>query len=357
MLFRSVSVSGDYAVIGAYNDGELGTGSGSAYIFEQHGSGNWQQVQKLLASDGDQGDYFGYSTAIIDGFAFIAAVNANGGGAAYVFERDSAGDWNQTAKLTASDGAGGDDFGESIAASGDYVIVGAVNEGDSGSAYLFEKPDSGWTDLEETAKLTPSDTPNNEYFGRSVAINGDEAFVGAPGFETATGIGGGKVYIFMRDESGNWQEEGQLVASDDATGDERFGYSMELSGDYAVIGAWYDDNGGSNQGSAYIFRKDNSGNWVEDAILTASDAEDSVRFGRAVAISGTYAVIGTSFAGAAYVFERDTSGTWSEVEIITPSDSTGYFGQSVAVYKGYALIGADGDNDNGSNSGAAYVFE
>jgi hypothetical protein len=143
---ESVAISGDYAIVGAYRDDDNGTDSGSAYVFERDGSGNWAEVTKLLASDGAADDDFGESVAISGDYAIVGAPidddNGTDSGSAYVFERDGTGNWTEVAKLLASDGATSDYFGTSVAISGDYAIVGAYldddNGTDSGSAYIFE---------------------------------------------------------------------------------------------------------------------------------------------------------------------------------------------------------------------------
>ncbi|MDG2053345.1 MAG: hypothetical protein P8J86_01415 [Phycisphaerales bacterium] len=142
----SVSISGDYAVIGAPSDDDNGETSGSAYVFERDGAGNWSEVQKLTASDGAGGDWFGYSVSISGNYAVIGATgdydNGEYPGSAYVFDRDAGGNWSEVQKLTASDGAGSARFGYSVSISGDYTVIGARLDDDngssSGSAYVYK---------------------------------------------------------------------------------------------------------------------------------------------------------------------------------------------------------------------------
>ena len=274
---RSVSISGDYAVIGAYyNDDDDGNRSGSAYIFERDGAGNWSEVQKLTASDGAAFDYFGNSVSISGNYAVIGAYgdddNGANSGSAYVFERDGAGVWSEVQKLTASDGADNDYFGVSVSISGDYAVIGAYTDDDnganSGSAYIFERDGAGnWSEVQ---KLTASDAAASDYFGRSVSISGDYAVISAY-YDEDNGSESGSAYVFERDGAGNWPEVQKLIASDGNTFD-YFGISVSISGDYAVIGANYtDDDNGANSGSAYIFERDGAGNWSETQKLTASD--------------------------------------------------------------------------------------
>ena len=172
-------------------------------------------------------------------------------GAAYIFEKEN-GKWQQTAKLQASDKQADDEFGGSVAISGDYAIVGACYEETggnyTGAAYIFEKENGKW---QETAKLQASDKEWGDYFGRSVAISGDYAIVGAEREDTG-GMDAGAAYIFEK-ENGKWQETAKLQASDKEWGD-YFGRSVAISGDYAIVGAEREDTGGSEAGAAYIYR-------------------------------------------------------------------------------------------------------
>ena len=151
-------------------------------------------------------------------------------------------------KITASDGAAYDFFGESVAISGDYAVVGAAYDGDhgasSGSAYIFKRNGTAWT---QEAKISASDGAAEDFFGWSVAISGDYAVVGAYG----AGTWSGSAYIFKRDGTA-WTEQAKITASDGAV-DDNFGWSVAISGDYAVVGAYLDDDAGLQSGSAYIY--------------------------------------------------------------------------------------------------------
>jgi hypothetical protein len=266
----SVAVDGDTVAVGAYLDDDMGADSGSAYIFTRDVAGSltasWTERQFLMASDGAPNDHFGWSVAVSgDTVAVGAYGNGASTGAAYIFTRASAGSltasWTERAKLLASDGAGDDQFGFSVAVDGDTVAVGAKYDDDngtnSGSAYIFTRDVAGsltatWT---QRAKLLPSDGATSDYFGRSVAVSGDTVAVGALGDDDKAS-NSGSAYIFTRVGAGSltasWAELQKLLASDGAA-DDNFGFSVAVDGDTVVVGARFDDDNGSNSGSAYVF--------------------------------------------------------------------------------------------------------
>ena len=364
---NSVSISGDYAIVGAYKDDDNVTNSGSAYIFERNGS-SWTEVAKLKASDGAGFKLFGKSVSISGNYAIVGSNdndNAFNSGSAYIFERN--GDsWTEVAKLKASDGASQDEFGNSVSISGDYVIVGAYydddNGIDSGSAYIFERNGSSWT---EVAKLKASDGAAGDTFGNSVSISGDYVIVGAY-YDDDGGESSGSAYIFERNSS-NWAEVSKLNASEGLSGDQ-FGNSVSISGDYAIVGAYRDDDdSGEDSGSAYIFEK-NESSWTETAKLAINDGainDGAELFGSSVSISGDYAIVGSYWGdgningtGSAYLYEKNGN-SWTEVSKLNASDghSEDTFGVGVSITGNHAIVGAVGDDDSGNWSGSAYVFE
>jgi len=325
---------------------------------------DWLEQDKLLASDGAEGDRFGFSVSIDGGYAIVGSPwdddNGQNSGSAYIFTRSGT-DWTQQAKLLASDGAEGDDFGVSVSIDGDYAIVGAYfdddNGGGSGSAYVFTRSGTVWT---EQAKLLASDGAAGDLFGRSVSIDGDYAIVGAFR-DDDNGETSGSAYVFTRSGT-TWTQQAKLLASDGTAGDQ-FGYSVSIDGDYAIVGVYrYDDNGDWS-GSAYVFNRSGT-DWTEQAKLLASDGAEGDDFGCSVSIDGDYAIVGAyhdgdngSNSGSAYVFTR--SGTvWTEQAKLLASDGAAgdMFGYSVSIDGDYAIVGVYRNDDNGDWSGSAYVF-
>jgi hypothetical protein len=250
--------------------------------------------QKLTAADAAQDDYFGYSVSVSGDYAIVGARynddGATSSGSAYIFVRSGT-NWTQQAKLTASDAAEGDAFGISVSIDGDYAIVGANGNDDdgslSGSAYIFKRSGTAWSQQD---KLTASDANGADQFGSSVSIDGDYAIVGAQ-YDDDDGTSSGSAYIFKWDGT-SWSEQEKLTASDAAAFD-KFGYSVSIDGDYAIVGAHGNDDAGSLSGSAYIFNWDGT-SWTEQQKITASDANGSDEFGWKVSIAGDYAIIGAS---------------------------------------------------------------
>jgi len=312
-----VAIDGDTIVVGADGHDIDAKGSqGSAYVFVKPGSG-WAtgtETARLTASDGATEDRFGISVAIDGDTVVVGAYGDDGAkGSAYVFVEPGGG-WTdttaETAKLTASDRATYDRFGCSVAISGDTVVVGAREDDDNGSAYLFEKG-GGWaTTSTYDAKLTASGGEASDEFGCSVAIDGDTVVVGAYGDDSERGL----AYVF--EKGGGWDdmtETARLTASDRAMYD-RFGWSVAIDGDTVVVGAYGDDiDANIAQGSAYVFVKPGSGwaNMTQTAKLTASDGAVYDHFGYSVAIDGDTVdtvVVGAGHddiaQGSAYVFAK-----------------------------------------------------
>lgn len=268
---------------------------------------------KLLPGDGDSGDRFGESVSVSDGIAVAGAPrdddNGHESGSAYVFRLHPLfGNWYQEFKLLPADGDAGNTFGESVAVCGDLILVGAPRDDDngdkSGSAYVFRyDPDSeSW--LQET-KLLPGDGVADARFGWSVALRGDVALVGAPS-DDDNGVDSGSAYVFRYDPgSESWLEEDKLVPADGAP-DHYFGISVALSndtgtdGNAALVGSYLDTGNGTVCGSAYVFRFDpGTETWSEEAELYPADGETEDYFGWSVAISADTALIGAPYDGDA----------------------------------------------------------
>lgn len=362
--------------------------------------GAWSEDSAATGIDGDQSDNA-----------------ANDSGAVYVFTRDPAGVWSQQAYIKASNtGPGdprtatGDNFGNSIALSGDTLAVAAWGEDssatgidgdqsdedgeDSGAVYVFTRNGSGlWT---QQAYIKASNTDIRDSFGHSVALAGDTLAVSASWESSdATGINGdqnnnnadfsGAVYIFTRDGAGVWTQHTYVKASNTKAADE-FGWAVDLSTDSLAVGARGEQG---LSGAVYLFSRNGDGAWSQQAYIKASNAGERDQFGWSVALSGDALVVGARLedsaatgiggdpaddsaedSGAAYLFMRDAAGTWLQQAYIKASNTNAgdWFGGSVAVNADALVIGAnfedsaatgingDQSDNSAAAAGAVYVY-
>ncbi len=356
-----ISLSGDTALIGAWGDDDLGVDSGSAYVFIRTGS-TWTQQAKLHGSDEAAGDAFGWCTAIEGDTAFIGAAGDSFlRGSVYVFTRTGS-TWTEQAKLVATDGAAGDQFGYCISLSGDTALIGANCDDDkgfdSGSAYVFTRTDTTW--IQQTKLLAP-DGATLDSFGGEVGISGDTALIGSC-FDDDNGFDSGSAYVFIRTGT-TWVEEMKLLASDGAPSDYFSAYAVSLFNDTALIGALGDDDNGADSGSVYVFTRAGA-IWTEQTKLLPVDGAAGDYFGESVSLSNDTVLIGSGGdddngggSGSAYVFIH-TNATWTQEAKLHASDGSAgdVFGWVVTLEENTAIIGAYHDDDNGVDSGSAYVF-
>lgn len=370
------------------------------------------ELQKLDASDRQPGDRFG-SVAISGNYAIVGAgsedhdVNGlntlSNSGAAYIFEKQMNGSWLQVQKIVAGDREMGSNFGAYVDISGNYAIVGATYESKdanginpispyAGAAYIFERqPGGNWI---QKQKLVANDRKASQDFGIRVAINGTRAVISASAerydasnLNPITGAGAAYVFELV---GPTWTQVAKLVAPDRANGSDptygnRFGCSVELDGNYMIVGSRYDNKnvGGTatastRAGSAYIYERI-AGVWTYKQKIVAPDRAIGDEFGEAVNIDDTTIIIGSidnsldatgsnymSSAGAAYIFERNNTTTnWNyKTKLVAPDRSTdAQFGDEITIDGDYMLVGAwyDSYDENFMNpimdAGSAYIYE
>ncbi len=402
---NAVAISGDYAIIGAMREDDDGNGqndapdAGSAYIFKRTG-GIWTQEAKLVAADRESFDFFGHAVAISGSYAIVGAHQEKGSpeianaGAAYIYERNGNGLWAQINKLEAPVRKANDYFGFSVGISGDFAIVGAYFEDEdenetneilsAGAAYVFKRNNSLNT-WEFYQKIVASDRSVDDRFGMSAAISGDHIVIGAE-FDDVDGSNGlqtnaGSAYVFTLDQD-VWTEEAHLKASDYGSS-EHFGWSVAVSGDYAIVGAYQNDtdetgqNSSPDAGAAYIFER-GGGLWPQVKKAVASDRANIDYYGYSVAIDGDQALVGAyrqnfagsgstmySDAGAAYLLTRDINGEWFETQKINHGDraTLDQFGYTVGIDGSDIIVGAltEDEDENLDNplpeAGSVYFFK
>ncbi|MCS6985282.1 MAG: FG-GAP repeat protein [Leptospiraceae bacterium] len=349
--------------------------SGAVYIFEKNAEGNWYQTAYLKASNGEPNDYFGVQLALYGNTLAVASaessasttiINDNGqplppdddsasqAGAVYIFQRDGQGNWYQDAYLKASNAQSQDYFGASVSLYGTTLAVGAPGEDsatttviqenghpqlpdnnaalNSGAVYIFQKDAQGnWY---QDAYLKASNSETNDEFGRAVSLSGNFLAVGAPDEDGATTMvlnadnspshpdndgasNCGAVYIFRRLGDGSWIQDAYLKPSN-GNADDSFGFSLALFGTTLVVGSPFEDSTsntiinanamassqseGTDRGAVYVFQRDSSGQWYQDAYLKAKNSANSMQFGRSLAISGKFVAVGVPNEGAAQSF-------------------------------------------------------
>ena len=422
----AVSALGEDSVSG--NEGDNGGSNvGAVYVFVRSG-GTWVQQAYIKPSNPDNGDQFGASLALSGDTLVVGApgeASGNGNqtdngaafsGAAYVFFRLN-GVWSQQAYIKPSNPDNGDQFGASLALSGDTLVVGAPGEassnGDeadngaafSGAAYVFFRSNGVWS---QQAYLKASNIGAGDLFGISVAIDGDTLAVGAQREDSSTttingtpdefGADSGAAYVFLRSGS-NWTQEAYVKPFNTGISD-FFGSSVALSGDTLAVGAILEDSNATGvnnfmgtdtsnaSGAAYVFTRSGA-NWSQEAYVKASNTDVQDEFGFSVALSGDMLAVGARLedsgatgingnessngllnSGAGYVFTRSGM-IWSQQAYIKASN-TGQgdgFGVSIALDGDLLAVGAPAEaseatgvggnqtDNTAPNSGAAYLFQ
>jgi hypothetical protein len=365
----TVAMSGSTLVVGAPNDkGVILPQEGAAYVFDRTGH-TWASVVKVFDSQPQSGSKFGRAVAIHADIIAVGAPESNGPianaqGAVNVYRRVN-GAWTFEQRLTASDGAVSDFFGASVAVSGNRVVVGAFaadapGQDDRGAVYVFQHNGVSWI---EQAKLSPSDGAATDWFGNCVAINGGTIVVGSPNKDGLAIPNHGAAYVYV--PIGEfWNEQGILLP-DTLQAHSAYGSSVAIDGNTIVVGSfnWNSDTV-AHGGAAFVYTR--SGDvWTQQAQLLASDASDNDFLGDAVAISGNTIVCGAygvdspglSLRGAAYVFTR-VSDAWTERKKITAStpQASAFFSRSIALFGDTVAVGASGQHGVHESQGAAFVY-
>jgi hypothetical protein len=350
--------------------------SGAAYIFEDDGkeSSGWRRLKKIEASDRAADSRFGHAVAVSGEFLVVGAQAHNAkAGAAYIFRRSTGGGghWEEIQKLQAADGAAGQRFGWSVAISDDTVVVGTPADddkgADSGSAYIFERHAGESRHWAMVSKLTAADGAEGDNFGAAIAISADWVVVGAPRHDQ----GAGAAYVFERNQGeapSGWREMAKLQSAD-AGAKRQFGAAISIDGNRVLIGAPNDANNGDSSGAAYLFEliSGEPAKWQQVQKFKATDGEAGEYFGLSLALAGERMLIGSvdndagNHAGAVYLFERTVAGegVWEQPRKITsPETQAGLGFFRVGLQGNTAVVGAagGGGGEPGYRFGSAYVF-
>lgn len=346
----AVAIDGDKAVLGAFAQPSV--------CFFSNESGEWTQVVRI---DNVEGSDFGVSVDLDGDYAIIGArdyENVGESGAAFIYHFDGS-TWVEEAILLPDDATQGDWFGNYVAISGDYAVVGAerddVGEFDEGgSAFVFHNDGGTWT---QVAHLIPSDVSERGQFGWGVSISGETVLVGSrQADQVGTDAGAGYIYTFNGSE---WVE--QILTASDGSGTDYFGTSVDIEGDLAIIGAPGNDEGGDNYGAAYIFYND-SGTWTQQQKLIGPEGGVmGSGYGDDVAIDDSFAMVSASWGadmnGCVYLYQYDGS-EWNNLYYIAPwTDGSHTFGKTVSISGDVALVGDPKESTPVISSGCGWIIE
>lgn len=346
---QATAIDGGIVAIGAPGDDDNGIGSGSAYLFD---AATGTQLNKLLPLDGAAGDGFGYSIAIANGMVVVGARNdddhGSNSGSAYLF---SATTGAQLAKLVPIDGAAGDEFGFAVALEGTVVAIGASRDDDngvdSGSVYLFDTLSGG-----QITKLLPNDGAAGHNFGESVDMDNGILATGAHG----TGLLSGSAYLF---DVSTGSQLVKLVPLD-THANMFFGTTIGIDDGVVVVGAWADSIFFDHSGSAYLFDVSSGSQLAKLIPSDGHDRDHfgfAVAIDNGTVAIGAEQDGDSGFnGGSAYLYDA-ADGSLTTKVLASDGDTFDVFGSAIAIENGVVTIGAPGDDDNGASSGSAYLVK
>ncbi len=362
---HATSISDDWAAVGAYGEDSNGENSGAVYFFEKEDS-IWIERKKITPADGSQDDFFGRSVALDGKYLFCGAPGDDdvfeNAGSVYVYEKTGI-DWTFRQEIVPDDAGSNDWFGWSIDVKDRWAVIGSPlndeNGNDSGAVYVYCRLENLWV---LNQKIIVQDGEPNDWFGWSTSLDGNFILSGSP-YNDNWGNDAGAVYVFSYNGQ-IWIERQKIVTIDAGPGN-YFGWSVSLDLPNALIGAYRDDDNGLESGSAYIYHF-NGFAWLMKQKLTAFDGASNDWFGWSVSLDGSNAVIGAfgddmdsmNDCGSIYVYKEQIS-SWGFLHKINAIDRQmgDWFGWTVCVSGDSVIVGAEQEDQNGDNSGAAYVYE
>ncbi|WP_239990690.1 T9SS type A sorting domain-containing protein [Marixanthomonas ophiurae] len=360
----SVAINENFAVVGASRENGA---SGAAYMYAKDNEGEWSFMQKIAATDSNNGAEYGGGAAFVDDYVVVAAGRADvegviRAGALYVYEQNN-NVWELNSKLIASDYSSDAKMGmnpTSLATENNTIVAGAPGENAwTGSVYIFTEQEGTWT---ETQKIMAPNPQSPEAFGIGVAISGDQLAVGSDKVYDLKGA----VFMYTKNNDGIWEYDQTVVASD-GVAEDYFGNSISILDDQMVIGAYGVDN---ELGKAYIFEKNSEGIWEEVQIVMSDPTTDRTQFGWSTDIQEDMIMVSAPHiygneVGEVFMYKKTSSGTWVEDQRIQGEDTEGedFYGWCVAMYEDQVIVGSpredhdvNGDNEIG-DAGAAYIFK
>lgn len=359
----ATDIRGNYAIAGTPRHN---IAAGAAYIYEKDSDGQWQFLQSLIPDDGFEMAEFGGAVKMTEDYIVVASGRADIGteyraGALYVYDKNGS-SWDFNSKIIASNYSGDDKLGmnnTTIDAEGETIVSGAPGANAwVGRVYVFERTGGLWNEVQ----IIENPANTNDTFGIAVALSGDIMVIGA---NESNGLKG-SAYIYNKDASGMWVMEQQITAADGASED-FFGTSVSIDGETVVVGA-YGNQG--LKGATYIFKKDDTETWVESQKLMASTQNAEAYFGWQCEIKGSHLIVGAphiygSTPGEVFMFSENSSGEWVETQLIQSNDiaAEDFYGWAVSMYEDQIMVGApwEDEDEMGNNpvdrAGSAYIFK
>lgn len=362
----SVAINDNFAIVGASRET---IAAGAAYVFKKEENGEWNFSQKIVPDDGFEMSEFGGSMKLAEDLMVIAAGRADvdgviRAGALYVYDLDN-GSWVQSAKITASDHSEGAVLGvnpTTMDIASNTIVAGAPGEFNwLGAVYVFEKDGNNWNET----KITPPNAVPFANFGIGVSISENTLIVGA----SEENNGAGCVYIFERGNGGSWDLVQRITASDPQN-NAYFGNSVSIDGNRLVVGAYAEGSVGGNIAAAYVFERNDDGQWSEIQKIPSPVSNENTFFAWMCKIQGDYMVISSPHVygeepGKVFLYHRQQNGQWEEIQSIEPNQEVHqmFYGWSIDMNGGNIIVGAPRDDFdvNGENemldSGSAFIFQ
>ncbi len=348
-LGRSVAASDDLVLVGAEGYDDAAPGKGVALLFRVGDDGF--ELQETFREDLG-GDWFARAVAM-DGDR-LAITSRTTYRSCFIYERIGT-DWVFATELMPPGDPVNDHFGEDVVLQGDTIVVTIPHHN---GVYVYEQ--DGWGNWEEPVLLRPADMSTVHDFGRALAISGDTLLVGAPG-DQAHGLGSGSAFVFERDDLGEWKE-GQKLMPDDLVALDQFGLSVAIEGDTAFVGSpgWPPD-------TAHVYQRGADGVWREEQRLHSDSGTDAELFSASMSVKGEMLLVGDNgygydwrpMAGSGHLFLRDADGTWRKIARITSPDVGAYgkIGSAVALTDFHAVMGGPREEIDGvSFAGCLQLF-
>ena len=335
----AIDISGTYAIVGA-PQATSAANSGASYILEQQQDGTWSQIETLLPSRATT--EFGHSVTIDGDWALVGVPkddsNGNRSGTAFVFQRQNDGTWIEVTELVPADNSDLDEFGWVVDLQGNIAVIGAPTEGEefTGSVYVFERQlDNSWNELD---KLIASDPRQLANFGGTLSVDDTLMAIGA--WEDGESLDEEAVYMFEQQNDGTWSEVDK-VQPDTPVQNTEFGSDVALEGSLLLVGAYkYGQNG---RGTAFLFEQQGDGTWAQQAMVDEGGSDGGL--GNTVALSSGFALVGHSAFGQAFLYQQSQDGTWSRLHTLVPSGNENRFASEVALSNNKAFVTDPGDKN------------